>query len=74
VKPVNHPRFALVEVFRQADLVDVSLGWVRYQVPKAYFKQVQQQFPDYGFHRRLLSLAGDWFGKHPLRAPPFFKW
>ena len=71
---VNHPRFPLVEVFRQADLVDVSLGWVRFGIAKAYIKQVQQQFPDAGFHRRLLQLAGDWFGKHPLRAPPFLKW
>ncbi len=73
-KAVNHPRFPLVEVFRQADLVDVSLGWIRFGVDKGYFKQVQTTFPDAGFHRRLLQLGGDWFGKHPLRAPPFFKW
>jgi len=74
LKPVSHPRFPLVEVFRQADLVDVSLGWVRFGLSKSYVKKLQQQFPDAGFHRRLLMLAGDWFSKHPLRAPPFLKW
>lgn len=65
---------SLVEIFRQGDLVDFSLGWVRASVPKTYVRQVKAQFPNAGFHRRLLQLAKQWFICHPLQLPPFMKW
>lgn len=67
-------RYPLVEVFRCADLVDVSLGMVKFGLPRAYILSVKQQFPNAGFHKRLMQLAGGWFGKHPLSPPPFLKW
>lgn len=65
---------SLVEVFRKGDLVDFSLGWVTAGVSKAYIRQVKAQFPNAGFHRRLLQLAKQWFISHPLQLPPFMKW
>jgi len=67
-------RFPLVEVFRKADLVDVSLGMVRLGVPRRIVREVRAAFPNSGFHRRLMRLAGEWFSQHPLSPPPFFKW
>jgi hypothetical protein len=67
-------RYPLVEVFRKADLVDVSLGLVKFGVPAAYVKEVKAQFPNAGFHQRLKQLASQWFAKHPLSPPPFLKW
>lgn len=67
-------RYLLVEVFRRGDLVDFSLGLVKWGLPKTYIKSVKDQFPNAGFHKRLLQLAGVWFAKHPLSPPPFMKW
>ncbi|HEY1076919.1 MAG TPA: hypothetical protein VGE51_09535 [Fontimonas sp.] len=74
LRAYRDPRFPLVEVFRKADLVDVSLGMVRLGVPKRILREVRAAFPNSGFHKRLMRLAGEWFGAHPLSAPPFFKW
>lgn len=67
-------RYPLVEVFRKADLVDVSLGMVRSGLPAEYVRQVKAQFPNAGFHKRLGQLAAGWFSRHPLSPPPFMKW
>ncbi len=67
----DHP---LVEVFRRADLVDVSLGMVRWGLPKDYVREVRGAFPNSGFHKRLNQLAVGWFFKHPLNPLPFLKW
>jgi len=64
----------LIEVFRKADLVDVSLGLVTFGLPSSTIKSVKAQFPNEGFHKLLMGLAGGWFGKHPLSPPPFMKW
>lgn len=74
LRKVDDPTYPLVEVFRRGDLVDFSLGLMNAGLPRAYIKQVQGQFPNAGFHKRLLQLAGGWFSKHPLSPPPFIKW
>jgi hypothetical protein len=74
LREVRDERFSLVEVFRRADLVDVSLGLMRAGIPRDVFKAVKAQFPNAGFHKRLMQLAGGWFRQHPLSPPPFVKW
>lgn len=64
----------LVELFRKADLVDVSLGLIRFGLPAARLREIRAAFPNEGFHKRLLRLAGTWFSAHPLSPPPFLKW
>lgn len=64
----------LVEVFRQGDLVDFSLGFVKCGLSKTYIKSVKSQFPNSGFHTRLVKLAGGWFCRHPLNPIPVLKW
>ncbi len=66
--------YPLVEVFRQADLADVSLGVIRSGLPRSLIKAVKARFPNAGFHKRLLKLARTWFSLHPFSPPPFMKW
>lgn len=67
-------QFPLVEVFRQGDLVDFSLGLFRFGLPRAYLRALKAQFPNAGFHKMLMGAAGQWFRQHPLSPPPFMKW
>ena len=64
----------IIEVFRQGDLVDFSLGIVKCGLPKDYVKKVKNQFPNAGFHQGLIKSAGRWFCKHPLNPLPVLKW
>lgn len=67
-------RYPLVEVFRKADLVDVSLGVVKFGIPSEVVAEIKAAFPNRGFHKRLMGIAREWFAKHPLSPPPFYKW
>lgn len=68
----NHA--ATVEPFRQADLIDVSLGWVRFGLPRAFIKTVQTTFPDHGFHAMLIRLSARQLLRSPLRPLPMLRW
>jgi hypothetical protein len=74
LRPYRDANFPLVEVFRKADLADFSLGFVKGGVPAATVRDVKAAFPNAGFHKRLMQLAGGWFAKHPVSPPPFMKW
>jgi hypothetical protein len=74
LRAYRDPRYPLVEVFRQGDLVDFSLGIVRCGVPAPYIAAVKQRFPNAGFHKRLVQLELSWLSKHPLNPLPVFKW
>jgi len=74
LRRVDLPQMPLVEAFRKADLVDLSLGMVTFGLPRDLIRAVKAQFPNQGFHKRLMKLAGQWFAKHPVSPPPFLKW
>ena len=63
----------LTEVFRKGDLVDFSLGLFKCGLPKSYVKGVKKQFPNNGFHKYLVRLAGGWICRHPLNPLPVAK-
>jgi hypothetical protein len=67
-------RYPLVELFRQGDLVDFSLGLVTCGLPRAYIKSVKRHFPNAGFHKRLVQLEVGWFSRHPFNPLPVMKW
>lgn len=69
--PMESP---LIELFRQGDLVDFSLGMVRFGLPAALIRQVKRKFPNAGFHKTLVRMAGAWFVRHPLNPAPMMKW
>ena len=67
-------QYPLVDLFRKADLVDVSGGVVRYGLSRSYIAAVKTQFPDHGFHRFLLRAGAAWLLKHPFNPAPFMRW
>lgn len=74
VRAYRSSHTATVEPFRQADLIDVSLGLVRFGLPRAFIKTVQSTFPDHGFHAMLIRLSARQFIRSPLRPLPMFRW
>ncbi len=74
LRKYHEDHYPLVELFRQGDLVDFSLGTVTWGLPRTYIKSVKDRFPNAGFHKRLVQLAWGWFSRHPLSPPPFMKW
>lgn len=74
LRPYRDDAYPLVELFRQGDLVDFSLGLVRCGLPRAYIMKIQGLYPNAGFHRGLLKLAARWFIRHPLNPIPVAKW
>ncbi len=64
----------LVELFRQGDLVDFSLGWFRCGLSREQVGAVRDRFPNAGFHRCLVRRATQWVRKHPFDPAPMMKW
>lgn len=64
----------LVESLRRADWIDVSMGLLRFGLPRDVLKQLREAFPNQGFHKRLVQLTMQRMSKHPLSPLPMFKW
>jgi len=65
---------SLVEAFRRADWIDVTLGLRRFGLPRPFVAAVAATWPNAGFHRRLVELTIDRWRKHPLNPLPMVKW
>jgi len=65
---------ALVEQWRRADHIDVSLGVLAFGLPRSRIRQVQRRFPDRGFHLRLLQLTLREFTRKPSNPLPMIRW
>ena len=65
---------SLVESFRRADWIDVTLGLRRFGLPRTFVAAVAATWPDAGFHRRLVELTIDRWWRHPLNPLPMVKW
>jgi hypothetical protein len=63
-----------VELFRRADWIDVSMGWVRFGLPRCIVAPVRAMFPGYGFHRLLTKLVLRRAARHPLSPLPMLRW
>lgn len=64
----------LVESFRRADWIDVTLGLRRFGVPRPFIADVRRMWPDAGFHRRLVELTVERWWRHPLNPLPMVRW
>jgi hypothetical protein len=64
---------SLVEPFRRADWTDVSMGLLRFGLPRAFVRDLYAAWPSAGFHRRLVELELDRLRTHPLRPLPMVK-
>ncbi len=63
-----------VEVFRRADWMDVTLGLLNFGQPRERYRAILKQFPDAGFHKRLLQLGGKQMLTQPWRPMPMMRW
>jgi hypothetical protein len=68
------PRSWLVEPFRRADWIDISLGLCRSGVPAMTVREVRAHHPNAGFHRRLLVLSLWRLCGHPWDPLPMMRW
>jgi hypothetical protein len=64
----------LVDAFRRADWMDVSLGLLQARLPPGFMAALKREFPNRGFHRRLLQLGLQRLRSHPLSPLPMMKW
>lgn len=74
VTEYKNEQYALVELFRKADLVDFSFGVVKFTLSKESVQKVKKQIPNANFHKNLGKRAWFWFLKHPLNPAPMMKW
>ncbi len=65
---------SLVECFRKADWIDVSLGSLSFGLPRSFIRETRSAFPNAGFHQRLLDLSWRRLRSHPLSPLPMMKW
>lgn len=63
----------LVEPFRKADWADVSLGLLRWELPRPFMAEVFAALPNAGFHRTLLGLTLRRMRRHPFSPLPMMK-
>jgi hypothetical protein len=68
------PHAETVETYRRADFIDVSLGLLRFGLPRAHLSAVRRAWPDAGFHWRLATLTARQFLRTPLRPLPMVHW
>ncbi|GAA3975495.1 HD domain-containing protein [Allohahella marinimesophila] len=64
----------LVEKFRQADWIDVTMGMRSFGIDRLTIRALYEVFPTHGFHKRLAQLSAHDFVKHPLKPLPMFRW
>jgi hypothetical protein len=72
--PYDGPFAKTVENYRKADWIDVSLGLVNFGLPRGFVRSVKAAFPDGGFHRRLVELAGLRLLRSPSSPLPMVHW
>jgi hypothetical protein len=63
----------LVEPFRKADWIDVSLGLLRFGLPSSFVSEVKRTFPNAGFHRLLMKATGRQLRTDPLHPMPMMR-
>ncbi len=64
----------LVEAMRKADWIDVSLGLRRFGLDKSFVASVQMEFPNEGFHQRLVKLSAKHTAANVFHPLPMIKW
>lgn len=64
---------SLVEAFRKADWIDVSLGALSFGLPRSFIGEVRSTFPNVGFHKRLVQLTGARIRTNPFSPMPMMR-
>ena len=67
------PAETLVEAFRRADWIDLSLGLLRFGVDRERLREINRRFPNAGFHALLLGLSARQLITQPWRPFPMLR-
>jgi len=73
-RPYENEEFQLVDLFRRADWIDISLGLLKFGLSAEKIHSIQQKYPNEGFHKRLVQLTIKEFFHNPLKPLPMLKW
>jgi hypothetical protein len=73
-RTLSNGQFPLVEIFRKGDWVDASMGMRRFGLAKQIIKDVQDAFPNLGFHNNLLRLATKELFIYRRNPLPMMRW
>ena len=73
-RAVENREYPLVEVFRKGDWVDASMGMRSFGLAKTNIKNVQNAFPNLGFHKNLVRLATKELFIYRRNPLPMMKW
>lgn len=63
----------IINVFRTADWIDVSIGLLNFGLDKKQLKEQRKAFPNLGFHAFLLRATARNFIRHPFNPMPMFR-
>ena len=63
----------LAEIFRQADLVDLTFGLISNQIDTKNIRIIKETFPNKGFHLKLFRLFIKNLIQNPLKPLPMYK-
>ena len=66
-------RWALVEAFRRADLIDVSHGLASFGLRREFLREVFAHWPDARFHKRLVRLFLGRLLRYPWNPLPMVR-
>lgn len=61
------------EAFRKADLVDLTSGWVRYNLPQSIVADTERRFPRHRFTRKMGAKIWSYAWRHPLKPFPMIR-
>jgi predicted metal-dependent HD superfamily phosphohydrolase len=64
----------LVEIFRRADWIDLTLGSLKFGLPASAIREIREAFPNAGFHRFLLHRSGRELLRRPWNPLPMMRW
>lgn len=64
----------LAEIFRQAYVADLSMGFVKGHIAGPFLATVNDSFASEGYYRHLARGHLAWLRQHPTRPAPLFKW
>ena len=62
------------EAFRKADLIDLTGGWIRYNIPESIISETERAFPRENFTKVISSRVLKHAFRHPFRPFPMIKW
>ncbi|MBX7182785.1 MAG: HD domain-containing protein [Bacteroidia bacterium] len=72
LRPIRDNRLA--EAFRKADLIDLSLGLIRFGISSELWSDLNLRFPKKGFHRFIGGKIVKSILQHPWNPLPIVKW